>query len=836
MIKKLSLKWFRNRYVAASAVTVALAFSQSPLQADTNPVGDTELAAVGIAITFTDAVVDATTGKTTTEAEAKASITDSGLAKDLGVPDGDDQVLTWVEGPFTNLTSINQFKALLAQAKANGVVSLAFSNGTTFDIPLKKTAEEEAARYGLVFAGSGTVTVSSVQGVAAQTGIRIGEEVEAINGTKPENALHAAALFFNAIDSNGRATITIDGKPYQVPQNPIVTGLGRGVAASGPHVPFPQFLDRGDDPVADSGNRSSSNEVIAARVETYYFRDAHRLAQILNRGVKSYQAAAVSLLERAAQDAGESFEVAKSRRRELEFNASEKAKELRQKKKELATVAAALRQQLNPGPNSGPNGPTTLSDYHASLDDLTKRRTSTTSEMQDLQNGRVALLDEQRRIRAEQATMPPPNAARRAELADALTLSQTRLATTNDQITDLGQQIAFLDNQIATLGTLIKSFVPPTASTPATPPPTVGTLNNLVADVQRLEVEVSEATLKAQQANDAEQLAAKNQFRAEVAAAKADPDTYVPGKLNSVDPVTQVSISVIGEGVLHLRGPRLGVVKIREMINQLDHPVGQVRLGIMTVQLNGESGARMENTMRRMEGHLSRGRFLTYVSQELFKRAVVEVSSRVAATPSIDSGYLLAPGSLEFAASQVRNRIAPETFGKESTADWLKSLSVEEAKSITELTEDQKNRWNRYAAAFFGEDFIKGLQDVNQEFPTLNPVNKLLSLSSVDSLTITEALFVTALAKGTVRQQILQRFRYYLQNDLPQKDYHWVTVNKIKKGWNPLWWGEDCTSQEAIKQHTREFYTFDATSTFLDRDYAGNDPFCSDGRILDQYG
>ena len=178
-----------------------------------------------------------------------------------------------------------------------------------------------------------------------------------------------------------------------MPQNPIVTGLGRGVAASGPHVPFPQFLDRGDDPVADSGNRSSSNEVIAARVETYYFRDAHRLAQILNRGVKSYQAAAVSLLERAAQDAGESFEVAKSRRRELEFNASEKAKELRQKKKELATVAAALRQQLNPGPNSGPNGPTTLSDYHASLDDLTKRRTSTTSEMQDLQNGRVALLD-----------------------------------------------------------------------------------------------------------------------------------------------------------------------------------------------------------------------------------------------------------------------------------------------------------------------------------------------------------------------------------------------------------------------------------------------------------
>ena len=77
----------------------------------------------------------------------------------------------------------------------------------------------------------------------------------------------------------------------------------------------------------------------------------------------------------------------------------------------------------------------------------------------------------------------------------------------------------------------------------------------------------------------------------ETSAAKADPDTYVAGHIASVDPVTHVSISVIGEGVLHLRGPRDGVVKIREMIDQIDHPVGQVKLGIMTVQINGEQGA-----------------------------------------------------------------------------------------------------------------------------------------------------------------------------------------------------------------------------------------------------
>ena len=43
--------------------------------------------------------------------------------------------------------------------------------------------------------------------------------------------------------------------------------------------------------------------------------------------------------------------------------------------------------------------------------------------------------------------------------------------------------------------------------------------------------------------------------RADVAAAHEDPDTFAPATKNSVDPVAQVSISVIGEGLLHLRGP-----------------------------------------------------------------------------------------------------------------------------------------------------------------------------------------------------------------------------------------------------------------------------------------
>ena len=55
-----------------------------------------------------------------------------------------------------------------------------------------------------------------------------------------------------------------------------------------------------------------------------------------------------------------------------------------------------------------------------------------------------------------------------------------------------------------------------------------------------------------------------------VAAAHEDPDTYVPGKPNNKDPVLQVSVSVIGEGLIQLRGPIKGINVIRTMINQID--------------------------------------------------------------------------------------------------------------------------------------------------------------------------------------------------------------------------------------------------------------------------
>ena len=108
-----------------------------------------------------------------------------------------------------------------------------------------------------------------------------------------------------------------------------------------------------------------------------------------------------------------------------------------------------------------------------------------------------------------------------------------------------------------------------------------------------------------------EDRARENQFRQEVAAAHEDPDTYAPGKTGSADPVRQVSVSVIGEGLIQLRGPIKGINMIRTMINQIDAPVGQVRVGIHTVQINGEHGDRMEKVAGRIQDYIDHSRFLT---------------------------------------------------------------------------------------------------------------------------------------------------------------------------------------------------------------------------------
>src|SRR5690606_9196635 len=118
-------------------------------------------------------------------------------------------------------------------------------------------------------------------------------------------------------------------------------------------------------------------------------------------------------------------------------------------------------------------------------------------------------------------------------------------------------------------------------------------INALLATVQAKRTEEIEFTEAWEREELQEEQAHANAFRRRVAAAHADPDTYAPGVADSDDPVQQCSLSVIGEGLIQIRGPRKGVNIVHTMINQVDAPVGQVRVSLHTVQLNGEHGDRM---------------------------------------------------------------------------------------------------------------------------------------------------------------------------------------------------------------------------------------------------
>ena len=230
-------------------------------------------------------------------------------------------------------------------------------------------------------------------------------------------------------------------------------------------------------------------------------------------------------------------------------------------------------------------------------------------------------------------------------------------------------------------------------------------------------------------ANETAQIKAANelrlredQFRREVAAAKEDPDVHAPGKPTSLDPVQQCSISVIGEGLIQIRGPIKGLNIIRTMINQLDSPTGQVRIAVHTVQVNGERADRMERVVGSIQRYLDHSRFLTDQSAQMLRKAVTSVAARKAE----EAVGMAGPG-------------------------------------CTQAERDQK-----YLHAFFGKDFIDELKTLDSEF--LRTGNKILSLHSMDSTSLSSALFMMALAKNNVRTEILAEFQNALRCNLPQAE------------------------------------------------------------------
>lgn len=548
------------------------------------------------------------------------------------------------------------------------------------------------------------------------------------------------------------------GNPLAEPRKFTFNSLPE--APSGKHVEFPEFVRRKERSPTDVFNPGDKVETRVARL--FYMRDAHRVAQIINRGTKSLNQSGVDRAKLTATSAREAAEKAAHDRQIKERDAIRAAESNRQLERELAGARRELEEmravmsQRDLNTNVGKKKVNDLAvaekqrilaEKNADADALQKNLKTLVGQISDQQKtSEDSELDIQEvKYRLGQTSA---NNANYPSLVDELkkheetkTVADQKLITLKERKAALVTQLAAAraaqltaqkelaeeeakNNPLAITANSTDSILSAVRATASK----VAELERTVADKRQVENIKRES---AEQAQETEDRARENQFRAEVAAGTEDPDTYVPGDVNSQDPVTQVSVSVIGEGVLQLRGPIRGINKIRTIINQMDMPLGQVKVGIFTVQVNGEHGDRMEKVASRIEGHIDLSRFLTNQSLGYLRRAIQEVAGNV----------------VTIMDSQQPNQ------------------------------HRQMDRDRKYLYGFFGRDFVDELYEMDSEF--LRTENKLLSLHGMDTVSLSQACFIMALCKNDIRQQIQQQFRYLIECEMPLAEWDYRRTSKL---------------------------------------------------------
>jgi hypothetical protein len=576
------------------------------------------------------------------------------------------------------------------------------------------------------------------------------------------------------LDLYGNPVQTVAGAPtgflYQttlVTQSPDqLTSPTAGVTLTpGPPVTFPEYAPRTTFPTGFNPGDHVETRV----VRLYYYRDAHRVAMIVNRSVKSYSSASVDVRQRAADRARDDADAQTIERKRLEGIAVQKAQAARAAE---AAVKAAENQAATAKTESA-QASLQLSQQQIQLNQANQNLNTAVANNDFRKSQDPTVLAAKARLDSANAALAsPPTGSVPSTLqanANAAQLDyNTAVAAANNRIdnetkasTDaLRQQVAEINRNIQIL-----SQVAATGTSTST---------NSTADISALQQKMQAARDEEVQATQTwqvqqlqEQNLRANQFRREVAAATADPNTYAPGKPDSIDPVEQVSISVIGEGLIQLRGPIKGINIIRIMINQMDMPCGQVRITVHTVQINGERGNRMEKVAANIQRYLDHSRFLTAQSAQMLRKAVTMVASRKAEEVVAQCGS---------AASQ-----------------W--------------------DRDQKYLYAFFGKDFIDELILLDSEF--LKTGNKLLSLHSMDSTSLSSALFLMALAKNEVRREILAEFMAQLERDLPQAEFQYYLAGLS---------GPKCEACCDKKQYMLAYNAkFQSLLGFFNAEVSGND-------------
>ena len=536
------------------------------------------------------------------------------------------------------------------------------------------------------------------------------------------------------------------------------------------HVEYPRFLENThQNRLLQPGDRVDTRVI-----QLYYFRDGHRVAEYINRNTQHLNQEGSDAEQTYAREGRIAAEARIDERRLKETQALEAAKKTRQIRLRLDETRARLERafaeqdqlEIRAGAltdamqQTGNETIATVQTEIATTQQKLEEVRDSLSKAEALKYSlprRLAALDAARAAQKVSgggaaeiaATDAATRAVDEAQAADPGALEkeeerlQNKLSNLRNQLTvkqTLETQLSVNATRTSRLETMIAALNTD-----------LGALPGELSTQQTTEIEERENVLTAEAA---ELRAAQEQFRREVAAGLADRDTYAKGKIASVDPVTQVTISVVGESRLQLRGPIRGINKIARMIHQIDSPVGQVKIGIHTVQVNGEHGDRMDFVYEKINREVAHSRFLVNMSARLLRRAVSEVASEVAL--AAEQGYL-------------PDNCPPEL-----------QVGIVTINGTSQTTQDMRDR--RYLYAFFGSDFIGELEEMDSEL--LNTENKMLSLNSMDTISLAGALSVTSLADNIVRERIIQRYQELLAGDLPDREFEYVRAltHVTKKG------------------------------------------------------
>lgn len=540
------------------------------------------------------------------------------------------------------------------------------------------------------------------------------------------------------------------GLPTQGTQFRFVVSGG---SEHGDQVEYPRFLrPEGAKSEFDPGDRVDTRVV-----QLYYFRDARMVAEYINRNIKDLNQSGYDEAQRFAQQARAKAADKIDERRFKETLAVESAQRTREIENEIQQTQEKLEQtyqavdslkleaeQLKTASQQFGVTPENISGEivksEASLETFQPKIEAAEEKLATANRALILAQTEDRQATGTAAKKAAQEELQKAEMdfdtaqreleqiQDDRNQVQNRLSaqrTIQARNTLNADQEKRADDQLKVLQDKLKS-------------------DQLPKQLQDTQVKEIDDRNDVVQAEASELRAAQEEFRREVAAGLADRNSYARGIVESIDPVTQVTISVVGTSRLQLRGPIKGVNKICRMVHQLDSPVGQVKVGIHTVQVNGEHGDRMDFVYERINQEIAHSRFLVSTSGQLLRRAVHEVAAEVAL--AADDGYL-------------PNGCPPDL-----------TTGIATLNGPVQTTGEQRDR--RYLYAFFGSDFISELEEMDSEL--LNSENKMLSLHSMDTVSLAGALFVMAHADHPVRQRIAMRFQELLAGELPQRETEYV--------------------------------------------------------------